>query len=122
MEYSINPSFEYHIDVCDDGTPLLCTPVTVIINLEEVIRDLVAANYISPNGDGHNDRWFVKGLENDTYEAFIFNGNGKLLFYSPDYKNGWDGTSRGKNLPPGVYYYLLKSPNTEIKGTITLVR
>ncbi len=122
LEYSVNPTFIYNIDVCDDNNYILCTPVRVTIKLEQIIRDLVPANYISPNGDGHNDRWLVKGLENDIYEAFIFNGNGKLLFYSADYKNGWEGTSRGRELPPGVYYYLLKSKNTEKTGTITLVR
>jgi len=122
LEYSINPSFVYNIDVCDDGVPVLCTPVRVTINLEQVIRNIVAANFISPNGDGHNDRWLVKGIEEDIFEAFIFNNSGKLLFHSSDYKNGWDGTSRGKELPPGVYYYLLKSPTEEYKGTITLVR
>lgn len=122
LEYSINPSFVYRIDVCDDGVPVLCTPVKVTINLEQVIRNIEAANFISPNGDGHNDRWLVKGIEEDTFEAFIFNKSGKLLFHSSDYKNGWDGTSRGKELPPGVYYYLLKSPTEEFKGTITLVR
>ncbi|NOZ34662.1 MAG: T9SS type B sorting domain-containing protein [Chlorobi bacterium] len=122
LEYSIHPEFNYLVNVCDDGTPTLCTPITITINLSEVIRNLVAANFISPNGDGHNDRWLVKGLENGIYEAFIFNSSGKLLFHSADYKNGWDGTSRGKELPAGVYYYLLKSPDTELKGTITLVR
>ena len=122
LEFSLNPSFEYNIDVCDDGQPELCTPVHVIINLEEVVRNLVPANFISPNGDGHNDRWLVKGLDTGVYEAYIFNADGKLLFHSADYKNGWDGTSRGRQLPPGVYYYLLKSPDTELKGTITLVR
>ena len=122
LEYSIHPEFNYLVNVCDDGTPTLCTPITIIINLSEVIRNLVAANFISPNGDGHNDHWMVKGLENGIYEAFIFNSSGKLLFHSADYKNGWDGTNRGKELPAGVYYYLLKSPDTELKGTITLVR
>ncbi len=122
LEYSIHPEFNYLVDVCDAGTPTLCTPITITIKLSEVIRNLVAANFISPNGDGHNDRWLVKGLENDIYEAFIFNSSGKLLFHSADYKNGWDGTSRGRELPPGVYYYLLKSPTAEFKGTITLVR
>ncbi len=122
LEYSINPSFTYNIDVCDDGQPMLCTQIRVTINLEEVIRELIPANFISPNGDGYNDRWFVQGLENDVYEVTIFNSNGKLLFHSFDYKNGWDGTSRGRRLPPGVYYYLLRSSNTELKGTITLVR
>jgi len=122
LKYSLRPSFNYNIDVCDDGIPVLCTPVEVTINLEQVTRDIEAANFISPNGDGHNDKWLVKGIKDDVFEAFIFNSSGKLLFYSSDYKNGWDGTSRGKELPPGVYYYLLKSPNEEYKGTITLVR
>ncbi len=122
LEYSINPAFSCDLDVCDDGEPVLCTPITVTVNLEEVIQDLVPANYISPNGDGYNDTWIVKGLENGTFEAFIFNNNGKELFYSPEYKNDWDGTNYGKELPPGIYYYLLKSGNIELKGTITLVR
>lgn len=122
LEYSIHPEFNYSIDVCDNGNPILCTSIRVTIQLTEVTRDIEAANFISPNGDGHNDKWLVKGIKDDVFEAFIFNSSGKLLFYSSDYKNGWDGTSRSKELPPGVYYYLLKSPTEEFKGTITLVR
>jgi len=122
LEYSVNPSFEYNINVCDDGEPELCTEITVTINLEEITVEVIPANFISPNGDGYNDRWFVQGLENDTFEAFILNNNGKILFRSSDYHNEWDGTSKGKELPPGIYYYLLKSPNIELKGTVTLIR
>jgi gliding motility-associated-like protein len=76
---------------------------------------------ISPNGDTFNDTLRIDGLDfvNQIVELSILNGAGSLVF-STSNKNGekwisWDGkNSKGKELPEGTYYYLLKvtSPKT----------
>jgi gliding motility-associated-like protein len=70
---------------------------------------------ISPNGDLKNDTLRIDGLDfiNQIVELSILNGAGSLVF-STSNKNGekwisWDGkNSKGKELPEGTYYYLLK--------------
>jgi gliding motility-associated-like protein len=76
---------------------------------------------ISPNGDLKNDTLRIDGLDfiNQIVELSVLNGAGTLVFSSSN-KNGdkwinWDGkNSKGKELPEGTYYYLLKvaSPKT----------
>ena len=64
--------------------------------------------YEDSDGDGYNDYWLIQGFEGDV-EVFIFNGSGNIVFESKAYENNWDGTYKGNKLPPGVYYYLIKT-------------
>jgi gliding motility-associated-like protein len=123
LEYSLHPTFNYTVDVCDNGEPEIeCSNFDVTINLTEVTQNFLVTNYISPNGDGKNDTWVIKGLEKETYSVAILDGKGNIIFRSDDYKNTWDGTKFGNKLAPGVYYYSITSKNVSQKGTITLIR
>ncbi|OFY66206.1 MAG: hypothetical protein A3H98_07720 [Bacteroidetes bacterium RIFCSPLOWO2_02_FULL_36_8] len=76
----------------------------------------------TPDGDGINDLFFVKGLNlNSTLS--IFDRWGVKLLEKPDYTNDWDGTdANGKPLTDGVYYYLLFDATTkESKGGYLLL-
>ena len=74
----------------------------------------------SPNGDGINDKFEIKGLAKyKTVEIEIFNRWGNVVFHSKNYGDGngkagfWDGTaSSGMRVgsgpvPSGTYYYIL---------------
>ena len=52
--------------------------------------NLLAPNSFTPNGDGINDVFYVKGEDITTYELFIFNRWGDLIFKSNDMNEGWD--------------------------------
>jgi gliding motility-associated-like protein len=41
----------------------------------------------------------------------VFNRWGSLLYESSDYKNNWDGMSKGKLISDGTYYYIIKLKN-----------
>lgn len=122
LEFSITPTFTYNIDVCDDGNPVKCTQFGLTINLAEITDEFMVTNFISPNGDGKNDTWIIRGLEKGTYNVAVIDGKGNVVFRSNDYNNDWNGTKTGNRLPPGVYYYTITSQNNSKKGTITLVR
>lgn len=63
---------------------------------------------ISPNGDGINDVFTVRGIENyPDHELVIFNRWGNMVLRATDYQNDWNGQFNGKDLPDGVFYYLL---------------
>jgi gliding motility-associated-like protein len=91
-----------------------------------VLKDLVIPNSFSPNGDGINDKWVLKNVEQyKNCGIEIFNRYGQQIFKSNGYLKPWDGTINGKPLPVGTYYYILNTgvANADIlKGSITIIR
>ena len=87
-------------------------------------------NAFSPNNDGRNDELRVRSVFlNDIieYELMIYNRWGEELFRSRNQFEAWDGTFRGKQLPPDVYGFYLRviCPDEEEliqKGNITILR
>ena len=82
-------------------------------------------NLFSPNGDGTNDVFEIRGLnlfaENN---LVIINRWGNEVFHGSNYQNTWTGAG----LNEGTYYYLLKVKDNAgaewqvFKGYITLMR
>ena len=69
----------------------------------------------SPNGDGFNDTWEIKGLENYIRTKLTIYNRWEIKVYEKtNYQNDWDGSSYiggfgGSNtLPDGVYFYILE--------------
>ncbi|UXP34110.1 HYR domain-containing protein [Reichenbachiella agarivorans] len=93
--------------------------ITITVNDQIEIN-----NFISPNGDGKNDFWEIKGnwlLEVCTIK--IYNSKGNVIYQSTGYNNDWNGTDHGRSLPQGVYYYTLSCPDQNTKkGKITLMK
>jgi gliding motility-associated-like protein len=70
----------------------------------------------SPDGDGVNDGFVIKGLEKYPQNKIeIFNRWGNKVYEKAPYDNSWSGTSRRNGtvvlgdgvLPNGTYYYVL---------------
>ncbi|HEY1039889.1 MAG TPA: gliding motility-associated C-terminal domain-containing protein [Bacteroidia bacterium] len=87
--------------------------------------ELYFYNSITPNGDGDNDVWVVKNLENyPDNKLQIFNRYGQEVYSVHKYQNDWSGKYLGQNLPAGTYFFVLDT-NTEkgkVKGSITIFR
>ncbi len=122
LDYNLNHSFTYALEACDNGIPPLCTPFALTINVNDVSDTLEIANYLSPNNDNINDRWIIRGIQFIQAEVKVFNAAGNMVFQSFDYQNDWNGTSNGQRLPPGVYIYVVRTENSEFRGTLTLAR
>lgn len=78
------------------------TSASVTVNVESSYT-LYLPNIFSPNGDNSNDRYRARGTPLVGFRMQIFNRYGQLVFESEDQSEGWDGTSNGKQLPPGAY-------------------
>jgi len=80
--------------------------------------DLIMPTGFSPNGDGANDNFFIRGL--DAYPANTFvvlNRWGNVVYDRLNYRNDWNGENiQGQQLPNGTYFVIL----TVNKGTRTL--
>lgn len=66
----------------------------------------------TPNGDGLNDVFYVKGegLDKATFSLEIFDRWGSSVFYTGNPAYGWDGRSSkdGQMAPLGTYAYVLR--------------
>lgn len=82
----------------------------------------------SPNGDGINDLWLItNGNCLAKAKAEVFNRYGSKVFESNDYKNNWNGFYKGKPMPDGTYYYVIKyqlinGREVILKGSLTILR
>lgn len=86
---------------------------------------IVAPKFFTPNNDGINDVWLIKGLDFfPNAKTKIFNRYGKLIYSYSLTKPYWDGTLNSENLPATDYWYVLEIPenNQIIKGHFSLKR
>jgi gliding motility-associated-like protein len=91
----------------------------------KVLKSPEIPNAFSPNGDGINDTWNIKYLESYPGATVdVFNRYGQIVFRSFGYSRPWDGTTQGKLLPIGTYYYIINPKNGKpiYTGSITIIR
>jgi gliding motility-associated-like protein len=102
---------------------------SIHVDVEESIGDmLIITNGVTPNGDGNNDVWKIKGIEFfPDNEVVIFNRWGDRIKTLQQYDNVnvfWDGSNEhGKPVPDGTYFYTLTIRGRQnFKGWIQLKR
>lgn len=87
---------------------------------------LGAPPFFSPNGDGYNDTWNLKGANADynrNATIFIFDRYGKFIKQISPVGIGWDGTFNDKPMPSDDYWYTIRLEDSRIiKGHFTLKR
>jgi gliding motility-associated-like protein len=88
-------------------------------------------NAFTPDGDGLNNEFtavFPENMKLASYELFIYDRWGELVFYSQDPKQGWDASLAGFDAPDGVYSYLVKYKELgyvnkfQVTGSVVLIR
>ena len=93
---------------------------------EEDISILGIPNFFTPNGDGYNDFWNIKGVNsylNAQTIIYVFDRYGKLLKQINPLTVGWDGTYNGNEMDSSDYWYLINLEDGRIvKGHFTLKR
>ncbi|MGK0412531.1 MAG: gliding motility-associated-like protein [Polaribacter sp.] len=104
-----------------------CTPDTKLL-----VSVVQFPKFFTPNGDGQNDFWVIKGANKAFYpnaSINIFNRFGKLVAQISIDSQGWNGLYQGKLLPSDDYWYnatlvpadLTKQPINK-KGNFSLLR
>lgn len=110
------------------GGSCIANPVVTsnaIVVSVSVPEKIVVPNTFTPNGDGYNDTWYIPGLLSHTNCTInIYNRYGAMMYRSVGYQQPWNGTSNGKAVPSGVYYYVIdtKSNSGKLSGEVTVLR
>ena len=111
--------------LCEDD--ILTSP----LEIEFYHKDLHIPNGFSPNNDGVNDTWVIRGLEEyPNHKIRIYNVWNTKIFESRNYNNDWDGTNHTQiyfgdgRLPEGTYYYIFDLGNSTkpLKGFVFIKR
>jgi gliding motility-associated-like protein len=85
---------------------------SVTKTLEVNDQQFLIPDAFTPNGDGKNDLFEIKGIERyPNNELQVFNRWGNLVYSMKSYNNSWDGTPNAKSmgsgkLPAGTYFYI----------------
>jgi len=112
------------------------TSDTVIVYVSDCESPLYIPNIFSPNSDGNNDIFCVRGEGISEIKTFvIYNRWGEEVFScrtstplsAASNECGWDGTCRGEPAPQAIYTYyveavLLNGETVVKRGNVTLVR
>lgn len=107
-----------------------CTDTDFVeIRVVECKPDMVfVPNTFTPNGDGLNDKLYVRGIGLRALNFFrVFDRWGQLVYESKNISDGWDGTINGKPADLATYVYLVNGycssgQEVEKSGNVTLVR
>ena len=93
-----------------------CDTAWVLIDVQcEVSDSLCIFNGFSPNGDGVNDTWVIKGIENyPDNHVEVYNRWGNIVFEMDGYRGTWDGSWSNVILPIGTYFYVVDIGDEEI--------
>jgi gliding motility-associated-like protein len=100
------------------------------ITLEVVVETdfyIYVPNAFTPDGDGLNECFEIKGVGFDSFEIKIFDRWGNQVFFSDNVEQCWDGSINGQLAPQGVYTYtiFLRLPFDKIyqkQGAVTVYR
>jgi len=95
--------------------------------LLEYTPELMLPNAFTPGGRNPVYRPAGSFAAFSEYRMDIYNRWGEMIFTSPDFGLGWDGTLDGGDAPAGVYVCVLSyrsttGENTVLKSTFVLIR
>ncbi|MDA8897823.1 BspA family leucine-rich repeat surface protein [Flavobacteriaceae bacterium] len=113
----------------------ICGGEVISESSELVVTNLEIPNAFSPDGDGINDKWTIRGDLNENYpnnKIVVFNRWGIKVYGTTGYQNDWGGTyynnmstTSSSNLPVGTYFYVLdlNGDGSEVrKGSVYITR
>lgn len=105
-----------------------CTDMTGLNTIPPL--EIFIPNSFTPNDDGINDLFGVKGANVTEFSMRIYNRWGHLVFHTSDIKEKWDGSNSSDSYHSGtaLYNYVIRYKGEkeedakEITGYITVIR
>ncbi|MBS1635395.1 MAG: gliding motility-associated C-terminal domain-containing protein [Bacteroidetes bacterium] len=102
----------FQSDPDQDGNPKNNNDLTLI---EIDPFELFIPEGFSPNDDGINDLFVIRGLNGRSVNIIVFNRWGNKVYVKENYDNSWDGIANTNSLlfgngklPEATYYYILQ--------------
>ncbi|MGY6561291.1 MAG: Ig-like domain-containing protein [Luteibaculaceae bacterium] len=118
--------FTYLVTVTDN-VGCSVEDVITITGLPETESNVYIPSAFTPNNDGLNDIFFVKGFGFTSFSLKIYDRWGNQIYSSNNPAEGWDGTVNGNPAPSGYYAFVVQIMGAEPrfierKGSVLLLR
>jgi gliding motility-associated-like protein len=110
------------------------TDINGCVNTDTITVTVIAANLwaptaFTPNGDGKDDIFYIRGPQISNFNFGVYDRWGEQLFHSENMTQGWDGRKQitGEKMPDGAYIYyvrgtLANGQAVNMQGMVNLVR
>jgi gliding motility-associated-like protein len=100
----------------------VCPPATDFIVI--TVNELVVPTLITPNLDGKNDYFVLRGIETlGKTELIVFDRRGVQVYRNSNYNNEWDGVDYNNNpLPDDTYFFILRPEHGNAIGGYIVIR
>ena len=101
--------------------------LTRVIEVKKIVALFVPSAF-SPNGDGQNDKFFIRERLLNQFRIQVYNRWGQLVYEADNQRFTWDGVGLdGEPIAEGVYTYVINALDVlgdlvEESGTITVLR
>lgn len=127
LRVRVNPSGPFTAeDFCMQNEKLGETKDYLVVFAQ--YQGVKAPNFITPNNDGKNDNFVVRGVQDGLSNNLkVFNRVGDLVYTVDNYDNSWGGQDKnGGMLKPGTYYYVFTQSSTSqskddvVKGVLEI--
>ena len=125
-EYMASGKYTVHLTAWNEYN---CWDTAVHVVEMEPVTTIYIPNAFTPNGDGNNDVWLLKGFnQGNGFEIRIWDRWGHLIMQSSEMDFSWNGkTKDNKVAPNGVYAYDIlfqtsEGEYKEIHGQFSLLR
>ncbi len=118
--------YEVELTIIDKKGNTASTTKTISVLATSKINKV--PNIFTPNDDGINDEFTISHENIETFNLYIYNKSGGLVFESNDIEKGWSGnTQYDEKAEAGNYIYMIKAKGTDGKnfeesGIIKLAR
>ncbi len=116
------------LEVSNELGCLDSTSQSIVIEHDPVV---FIPNAFTPDEDDLNNEFttvFPENMKLASFEMYIYDRWGELVFYSQDPKQGWDASLAGFDAPDGVYSYLVKYKELgyvnkfQVTGSVVVIR
>lgn len=119
---------DYWVEITFCGSKVVDS---VSVGFSTLATSFYSPNTFTPNDDGLNDEYRVMGnFDNVTaFSAMIFNRWGEIVYSATNPDFVWDGKSKGKPVPDGIYFAVFQlkqdcseTGTAEYSSYVTVVR
>jgi gliding motility-associated-like protein len=132
--YNSFAPMQYDIKLVATSNSACVDSTYTTVYIEEAVT-IYAPNAFTPNADGYNESFRVKGsgVVSDNFEFFVYDRWGEKIFEthkfieSANQSEGWDGKVNGNFVKPGIYSWLVRYQDVygvqhEKSGALSLIR
>lgn len=126
FDYTFRDNGNIYVRFVANNAAGTCEYVSDTYEIYITESDLLCPNAFSPNGDGVNDEWKVSYKSIVDFECHIFNRWGQEMAHLTNPSQGWDGKYKGKVVPTGAYFYVIKARGADgrkynLNGDINII-